>query len=112
MDSPADPTASADVGYIPQATYAVPGLHLPACPWCRRSVERFRLFIYERGGMAEFEIVCEDCSEEAGHFACLRRQGVTRKLALADYGFRGPGSPKPAEGTESRVPPTLGRFTE
>ena len=69
--------------------FPVPGLGLAACPWCYRPAPSCYLLAYERDGRAEFEVMCEVCSQAAEQFAAMRRGGLSRHHILADFGHRG-----------------------
>ena len=69
--------------------YPVPGLGLPACPWCYRPAPSCFLLAYEVDGRPEFEVMCEVCSQAAGQYGSMRRGGLSRRHILADFGHRG-----------------------
>ena len=75
-----------------EGTFPISGLRLDACPWCRRPSERYYVLAFERDGFAEFEVLCERCSVASEDFASMRRNGLSRKQALTDFGYRGPSA--------------------
>ena len=77
------------------ATYAVPGLKLAACPWCRRSAEEYYLLVYDRQGVTELEVMCGRCQTSATQFAEMHQNGISRFDILADFGYRGRDNPWP-----------------
>jgi hypothetical protein len=79
------------------ATYAVPGLKLAVCPWCKRHDEQYCLLVYDRNGVTEFEVICQRCTGAAIDFAAMRQSGLSRQVALEDFGFRGRNAPWPNE---------------
>jgi hypothetical protein len=77
------------------ATYAVPGLKLAVCPWCKRPAEEYYLLVYDRHGVTELEVMCERCQAAATQFAEMRQNGISRFDILADFGYRGRDAPWP-----------------
>jgi hypothetical protein len=74
-----------------EGVYPVPDLRLPCCPWCRKESDRYFIVVFEsaRGTAGvQCEPVCERCSVPALHFIAMRKQGLSRKEALRDFGFR------------------------
>jgi hypothetical protein len=77
------------------ATYAVPDLKLPVCPWCKRSSDKYYLLAYDRNGLTEFEVMCAQCEAAATQFAQMQQNGISRQDILEDFGFRGRDAPWP-----------------
>ena len=79
----------------PEGVYAVANLRLSTCPWCRKPAEQCVLLAYERGEATEFKVMCERCSAAAAPFVQMRRDGLSRRQVLEDFGFRGPNAQRP-----------------
>jgi hypothetical protein len=81
-----------------EGVYAVPDLKLEICPWCLRQRTDYFVVVYERDGKVESELVCNSCSKAGAHFIHMRKEGLSRKMALADFGFRTLNGRKPKAG--------------
>ncbi len=81
-----------------EGVHAVPGLKLDICPWCKRQRTDYFVVVYERAGEVEAEPVCNTCSAAGTHFIAMRKDGLSRKLALEDFGFRSHNGRKPEAG--------------
>ncbi len=77
------------------AIYPVPGLWLPLCPFCKRRAGKYHLLVYDREGVMEFEMMCENCKAAASQFAQMHQGGMSRQDILRDFGFRGRDAPWP-----------------
>lgn len=108
MDQSDDANSTKEALSLPEGVYPIPELRLPTCPWCRRAREQYCLLLYDLNGVGEFEVVCEGCSREWNHFVELRRSGVKRWRALADWGYRGGGTRRPDDCPKFGTPPSLG----
>ncbi len=71
-----------------EGIHAVPDLKLETCPWCRQERTDYFVVTYERCGQVEAEPVCDRCSAAVVHFITMRKEGLSRKLILEDFGFR------------------------
>jgi hypothetical protein len=80
---------------VEAATYAVPDLKLPVCPWCKRPAAKYYLLVYQRKDVLELEVMCERCQAAATQFAEMHNSGISRNSILADFGFRGRDAPWP-----------------
>ncbi len=78
-----------------EGAYPVPDLHLEACPWCLQPQAKYFVLVFQAAGQLLSEPVCERCSAVATHYIEMRKAGLSRKMALNDFGWRERGGKKP-----------------
>jgi hypothetical protein len=71
-----------------EGAHPLPGVHLELCPWCQQRADLYCIILFERDQVIESEPVCASCAAAAEHYIGMRKQGLTRKQALRDFGFR------------------------